>query len=157
MAHRAHFEFELDENLQHPGITIEDRDEGSVRGKKENQEDYLNNNNHLYPPSTSAPIQPSSASSLGSEPSFLEWIIPKNVPLFLAWIPPHLNFKGMRPVIRSSVAAWIGLILVIDSRTEAFLGQASFLILVVAAISPANAPIGQFYIHFPKSFADIST
>lgn len=33
------------------------------------------------------------------------------LPEFLAWIPPHLNWKGWRPVIRSSLAAWLGLLL----------------------------------------------
>lgn len=33
------------------------------------------------------------------------------LPSALAWITPHLNWKGFRPVVRASVAAWCGLIL----------------------------------------------
>lgn len=33
------------------------------------------------------------------------------LPGFLAWIKPHLNWKGMRPVVRASVASWCGLLL----------------------------------------------
>lgn len=33
------------------------------------------------------------------------------LPSALAWIPPQLNWKGLRPVIRSSIAAWCGLLL----------------------------------------------
>ncbi|GAA5852185.1 hypothetical protein JCM8547_006692 [Rhodosporidiobolus lusitaniae] len=58
------------------------------------------------------------------------------LPEFLAWIPPHLNWKGMRPVIRSSIAAWL---LCGPSARE--LGQASFLVLIVSTICPASLPI----------------
>lgn len=33
------------------------------------------------------------------------------LPGFLAWIKPHMNWKGWRPVIRASIAAWCGLLL----------------------------------------------
>lgn len=33
------------------------------------------------------------------------------LPGFMAWIPPNLNWKGFRPVVRSSIAAWCGLLL----------------------------------------------
>lgn len=47
-----------------------------------------------------------------------------------SWIRPHLDWKGMRPVLRSSAAAWCSLLLLlIDSSREA-LGQGAFLVLV---------------------------
>ena len=63
------------------------------------------------------------------------------VPAALAWVTPRLNWKGFRPVLRASIAAWCGLILMMGTKSEAWLGQASFLLLVVATINPANAPI----------------
>lgn len=33
------------------------------------------------------------------------------LPGLLAWVKPHLNWKGFRPVIRASVASWCGLLL----------------------------------------------
>lgn len=63
------------------------------------------------------------------------------VPAALAWVTPRLNWKGFRPVLRASISAWCGLILMMGTKSEAWLGQASFLVLVVATINPANAPI----------------
>ncbi|GAA6020046.1 hypothetical protein JCM10207_006768 [Rhodosporidiobolus poonsookiae] len=63
------------------------------------------------------------------------------LPGFMEWIPPHMNWKGWRPVIRSSVAAWCGLILMLCGPSERMLGQASFLVLIVATICPAALPI----------------
>lgn len=40
------------------------------------------------------------------------------LPSALAWIPPHLNWKGLRPVLRASLAAWCGLILSVFSSTH---------------------------------------
>ncbi|KAK4049887.1 hypothetical protein OIO90_005276 [Microbotryomycetes sp. JL221] len=65
------------------------------------------------------------------------------LPSWLAWIPPHLNWKGLRPVVRSSIAAWCGVLLVLFPASRNMLGQASFLCLVVASISPAAYPIAQ--------------
>lgn len=55
---------------------------------------------------------------------------PRTVPSFLAFIPPHLNWKGWRPVIRASVSAWCGLLLLVCTNSERVLGQASFLVLI---------------------------
>lgn len=63
------------------------------------------------------------------------------VPATFAWVVPRLNWKGFRPVLRASISAWCGLILMMGTKSEAWLGQASFLVLVVATINPANAPI----------------
>lgn len=130
---KAHFEFEMDSNPKHPGITVEDEDEFNTgeeptRVNTEEQES-------TFPPIIVTPSSSSSKKAI-KKPS-----LASRLPFFLAWIPPHFNWKGARPVIRSTVAAWCGLVLILDSRSEAVLGQASFLILVVAAISPAASPI----------------
>lgn len=52
------------------------------------------------------------------------------LPPQLAWVTPHLNWKGLRPVLRSSVAAWCGMLLLINHRSQVVLGQASFLVLI---------------------------
>ncbi|GJN90426.1 hypothetical protein Rhopal_003437-T1 [Rhodotorula paludigena] len=56
------------------------------------------------------------------------------LPGFLAWIKPHMNWKGWRPVIRASIAAWCGLLLMLCDASLRQLGQASFLVLIVATI-----------------------
>ncbi|BGP41609.1 hypothetical protein JCM10449v2_005600 [Rhodotorula kratochvilovae] len=63
------------------------------------------------------------------------------LPGFLAWAKPHLNWKGLRPVVRASLASWCGLVLMLCGPSMRMLGQASFLVLVVSAISPASQPI----------------
>ncbi|GAA5852458.1 hypothetical protein JCM9279_003454 [Rhodotorula babjevae] len=63
------------------------------------------------------------------------------LPGFLAWVKPHLNWKGLRPVIRASVASWCGLLLMLCTSSLNMLGQAAFLVLVVSVISPAASPI----------------
>ncbi|GAA6054812.1 hypothetical protein NBRC10513_007431 [Rhodotorula toruloides] len=61
--------------------------------------------------------------------------------LSFAWVKPHLSWKGFRPVVRASVAGWCGLLLMLCGPSERMLGQASFLVLIVAIISPASQPI----------------
>lgn len=62
-------------------------------------------------------------------------------PSGIAWIPPKLNWKGIRPVVRSAVALWLGLMLLIVYDSEVLLGQAAFLVLIVSVLSPASLPI----------------
>jgi hypothetical protein len=68
------------------------------------------------------PAAPPAKQDLPS-PSLLHKILP---PL----LSSKLNWKGIRPVLRASVAAWCGLILILHPTSEAVLGQASFLCLV---------------------------
>lgn len=83
--------------------------------------------NETYPPQSSPSFErPSSPPT----PARKSWFHADSLPFFLAWIPPHATWKGMRPVIRASLAAWCGLLLLLGARTEALLGQASFLVLV---------------------------
>ncbi|GAA5957141.1 hypothetical protein JCM21900_003109 [Sporobolomyces salmonicolor] len=99
-----------------------------------------------YPPS-SPDRRPSHAETAPTKPSAPPTVASKleafftPIPPALAWIPPKLNWKGLRPVVRSSIAAWCGLLLLLCGPSERMLGQASFLVLVVATISPACLPI----------------
>ncbi|GAA5893885.1 hypothetical protein JCM5296_004627 [Sporobolomyces johnsonii] len=100
-----------------------------------------------YPPS-SPDRRPSHEETPLTKPSApptfaskLESFFTPRVPPALAWIPPKLNWKGLRPVVRSSIAAWCGLLLILCGPSERMLGQAGFLVLVVATISPACLPI----------------
>ncbi|GAA5958870.1 hypothetical protein JCM10213_009045 [Rhodosporidiobolus nylandii] len=71
------------------------------------------------------------------------------LPGYLAWIPPHLNWKGLRPVVRASVSAWCGLLLILCGPSQRMLGQAGFLVLIVSAICPASLPIAS---HIEQTF-----
>lgn len=75
-----------------------------------------------YPPATSSTDHTSSIKKA--------WLRLPPVPAFLAWAPPHNNWKGWRPVIRATVAAWCGLLLLLGKESGKTLGQASFLTLV---------------------------
>ncbi len=88
------------------------------------------------------PADPSADAGAPASPAHQSWRakLPP-VPAALAWVTPRLNWKGFRPVLRASISAWCGLILMMGTKSEAWLGQASFLVLVVATINPANAPI----------------
>ncbi|EJD55665.1 hypothetical protein AURDEDRAFT_78909 [Auricularia subglabra TFB-10046 SS5] len=54
------------------------------------------------------------------------------------WIPPRWNWASAKPVIRSSVTAWVSLMLLLHPRTERALGQHSF--MLAAFLSPTNMP-----------------
>lgn len=63
------------------------------------------------------------------------------LPHFLAWVPPKLNWRGIRPVVRSALSLWCGLLLLLGSKSGLVLGQASFLVLIVGVLSPASLPM----------------
>ncbi|KAM0786302.1 hypothetical protein ACM66B_001780 [Microbotryomycetes sp. NB124-2] len=98
---------------------------------------------HGYPPAASPPRERASNEDLSGlchrKRFYAQWFDP--LPAWLAWIPPRLNWKGFRPVVRASIAAWCGLLLVLIPSSQRMLGQASFLCLVVTIISPAAYPI----------------
>ncbi|GAA6062092.1 hypothetical protein JCM10212_002342 [Sporobolomyces blumeae] len=74
--------------------------------------------------------------------SKVEGITPMSfVPESFAWVPSKLNWKGLRPVVRSTVAGWCGLLLILAHPSQVALGRAGFLVLVVSIISPAAVPI----------------
>lgn len=87
-----------------------------------------------YPPEPSpqhSPSRPHSHDGPADTPvkqdqttsSFLHRLLP---PL----LSSKLNWKGIRPAVRASVAAWCGLILILHPTSQSVLGQASFLCLV---------------------------
>ncbi|ORY87154.1 hypothetical protein BCR37DRAFT_146301 [Protomyces lactucae-debilis] len=55
--------------------------------------------------------------------------------------PKNLEWDDYKPIIRSAVAAWIGVLLMIIPRTLRVLGQASFLVLVVIFANPPDGPV----------------
>ncbi|KAH8091403.1 hypothetical protein BXZ70DRAFT_909843 [Cristinia sonorae] len=59
----------------------------------------------------------------------------------LQWIPANLTWAKFKPVIRSSIVAFVSVILLVISRVEHTVGTASFLILIAAALDP---PAGSF-------------
>lgn len=62
----------------------------------------------------------------------------------ISWIPPLItSLEAMKPVIRSAISAWIGLILLLIYQTESILGQAGFFAIVVASILPPAPPFIQ--------------
>ncbi|KAF8907756.1 hypothetical protein CPB85DRAFT_1551911 [Mucidula mucida] len=58
----------------------------------------------------------------------------------LKWIPNDWTLPKVRPVVRSAVAAWISSVLFIIPTVEKYMGQASFLILISAFMSPPSDP-----------------
>lgn len=62
----------------------------------------------------------------------------------VAWIVPTVtNFNLMKPVIRSSVAAWIGLVFLLINPILRIEGQSAFFSVVVAFIAPPSSPFVQ--------------
>ncbi|GAA5882877.1 hypothetical protein JCM16303_006623 [Sporobolomyces ruberrimus] len=64
-----------------------------------------------------------------------------SIPESLAWVPSKLNWKGLRPVVRATIASWCGLVFMLAHPSQVALGRAGFLVLVVSVISPAALPI----------------
>ncbi|KAH7888067.1 hypothetical protein F5I97DRAFT_1806524 [Phlebopus sp. FC_14] len=62
------------------------------------------------------------------------------LPSTLNWIPMNWTWSKWKPVIRSALTAWISLVIFIIPQTETILGQASFLILIAAFLSPPSDP-----------------
>ncbi|EPQ28128.1 uncharacterized protein PFL1_06939 [Pseudozyma flocculosa PF-1] len=58
----------------------------------------------------------------------------------LAWIPSTLTWPKLKPVIRSSIIAWICMVLMLIYDSEVALGTASFLVLISAFIQTAELP-----------------
>ncbi|GAA5954631.1 hypothetical protein JCM3765_003834 [Sporobolomyces pararoseus] len=108
---------------------------------------------HTYPPSSTT-ARPSPTSSNGSNDSTEKRTSKRNprwtdklkghspaIPESLSWVPSKLNWKGLRPVLRSTIASWCGLVLMLAHPSQIALGRAGFLVLVVSVISPAALPI----------------
>ncbi|TFK48067.1 hypothetical protein OE88DRAFT_1635639 [Heliocybe sulcata] len=72
----------------------------------------------------------------GKSRSSLGFTLPSN----LKWIPDNWTWSKMKPAIRSALAAWISVLLLIIPRTERLMGQASFLIVIAGFLSPPSDP-----------------
>jgi hypothetical protein len=73
----------------------------------------------------------------------LRWIIRLPWKLF-PWIPGKLNYQSLKPVIRSAIAAWVALILLIVPQTERAMGQVSSCEHYLLLIRLMCHRIGQF-------------
>ncbi|KAK0549805.1 hypothetical protein OC845_002960 [Tilletia horrida] len=58
-----------------------------------------------------------------------------------AWIKRCSSWAQMKPILRSALLAWICYIFLLIDPVERMMGQASFLILIGALISPAELPL----------------
>ncbi|KAH9906104.1 uncharacterized protein B0H18DRAFT_898949 [Fomitopsis serialis] len=65
----------------------------------------------------------------------------KYFPLDLAWIPANFSWPKIKPVIRSSVMAFISIIFMVLSPVEGVTGQATFLLLIAAFLDPPSDPL----------------
>ncbi|KAJ7219546.1 hypothetical protein GGX14DRAFT_533276 [Mycena pura] len=95
---------------------------------------------------TEKDVSGSSAQSRSSSESSqsLQW------PSSLQWVPANYTWAKLKPAIRCSVAAWISVVVFLIPKAEVFLGQASFLILIIvksefavylaAFMTPPNDP-----------------
>ncbi|KAF5318091.1 hypothetical protein D9619_012029 [Psilocybe cf. subviscida] len=58
----------------------------------------------------------------------------------VVWIPANWTFAKWKPAIRCALVAWLSLVLFVIPVVERELGQASFLVLIVAFLSPPSDP-----------------
>ncbi|KAG9311166.1 hypothetical protein JVU11DRAFT_8233 [Chiua virens] len=62
------------------------------------------------------------------------------LPPSLQWVPANCTWSKWKPVLRSALAAWIGLLLFLIPTTLNTMGQASFLIIIASFLSPPSDP-----------------
>ncbi|XP_006457385.1 hypothetical protein AGABI2DRAFT_212754 [Agaricus bisporus var. bisporus H97] len=63
-----------------------------------------------------------------------------HLPQNLQWIPKAWTWSNIKVVIRCAVVAWVSSLFLIVPRLELVLGQASFVVLIAAFLSPPNDP-----------------
>ncbi|KAI5478848.1 hypothetical protein MNV49_004580 [Pseudohyphozyma bogoriensis] len=133
-----------------PGESVEplelDREEQKAAegaaGENENgKEKEKEKEEPTYPPTSSPTQSPQETTDDAAPPASKRRKMSDYLPSALGWTKPHLTPKGWRPVMRSAISAWCGLLLVLIPQTERMLGQASFLVLIVATIHPCSTPI----------------
>ncbi|KAJ3712876.1 hypothetical protein C8R42DRAFT_727627 [Lentinula raphanica] len=61
-------------------------------------------------------------------------------PSYLAWIPTNWSWVKIRLALRCAVAAWVSSLLFIIPTVQVWIGQASFLLLIAAFLSPPVDP-----------------
>lgn len=92
--------------------------------------------------STESPPNPSTKSKRTSQWDAVASFGEKHILCHVVWVLPVLkNWSKMKPVLRSTLAAWLCMLCMIISPVEIALGSASFLILVGIFISPCELPI----------------
>lgn len=92
----------------------------------------------LSPPTNSSEFPPKTTTSpAGTHPTRLE-TARKRLRPYYAWAAPHLTRKGLAPVVRSSVALFVGLILLLVQRTQLALGPGAFIVLIGTLSSRAD-------------------
>ena len=64
-----------------------------------------------------------------------------HVPREIAWIPGVFTWPKLKPLIRSSIIAWICMLLMLIRPAERTLGSASFIVLIGAFIQPSELPL----------------
>lgn len=115
-----------DEEERHVGFAPEavlGRDDEARRETRnidlqQQEEDKQSKENHTYPPSSpDRPSHASDSSTAASPPpppsTWSSKIKDRSpgIPESLAWVPSKLNWKGLRPVLRSTIASWCGFVL----------------------------------------------
>ena len=59
------------------------------------------------------------------------------------WIKDNLHFEPLKPVIRGAIVFWVSSIFLLDNTTLAWVGQATFFMLILSLLVPAtDSPIG---------------
>ena len=72
-----------------------------------------------------APAPPSTSGdgAQNEKPSEQKFFNNLELPSFIGWVPDKLNWSNLKPVIRSALAAWIALVMILVPQVENVLGQ----------------------------------
>ncbi|KAF9483730.1 hypothetical protein BDN70DRAFT_956980 [Pholiota conissans] len=95
----------------------------------------------MPPKGEETPNSGSSSSSSLEEPKNV-WLVPilAFADNHFAWVFRNLQWSQVKPVLRCALVAWISTVLFVIPAVETKMGQASFLILIAAFLSPPNDP-----------------
>ncbi|KAF7311484.1 hypothetical protein MKEN_01050700 [Mycena kentingensis (nom. inval.)] len=102
---------------------------GTAPAEKVQRSPSPSSDSNSSPPSKSRPSK-----SQPATPGWLHW------PASLRWVEENFTWAHVKPTIRCAVAAWLSTVLFLIPRVEVVLGQASFLMLITAFMSPPNDP-----------------
>ncbi|GAA6024554.1 hypothetical protein JCM11491_000604 [Sporobolomyces phaffii] len=124
-----------DDDERHVGFAPTERDARSTKATTtDRRARSSNDDDDTYPP---PPPRPRPTTPPRSRNKWTRSMIPES----LAWVPSKLNWKGLRPVVRATIASWAGVVLTLAHPSQVALGRAGFLVMVVSVISPAALPI----------------
>ncbi|KAJ3517352.1 hypothetical protein NLJ89_g569 [Agrocybe chaxingu] len=89
-----------------------------------------------------APDDSSSSLSLTSPPKVVVWLEPAVTAFtsYFGWVGTNWTWSKLKPVVRCAIVGWISTVLFVTPKIEIFMGQASFLILIAAFLSPPSDP-----------------